>query len=101
MMLSIKELVAASVLSTAGIFATFAATATEPKLAEPVPASILREVVLPGSGFRVMVDTFTIGPKADSAQQALLKGITAWLSAEFGLPETDELPAVTYASARL
>ncbi|WP_246249010.1 DUF6647 family protein [Chelativorans alearense] len=100
MMLSIKELALASVCSTAGILAAFAAAATEPTLAESVPAGIQREVVLTGSGFRVGVDTFTIGPKADPSRQALLRGIATWLSGEFGLPETEELPTVTYASAR-
>jgi hypothetical protein len=97
MTLSIKKPAAYSMLSAAAAIGVFAAALIQPNPAGAVEEDLVQPVVLPVSGFRVGMDNFTIG--TEPSQRALLKGIAAWLAAEFGLPVVDELPEVTLASA--
>lgn len=68
--------------------------------AEPAPAPAMQPVVMPGAGFQAGMDGFATGAQADPVRQDLPKGIAKWLSAEFSLPEMNELPAVAFVSKR-
>jgi hypothetical protein len=57
------------------------------------------KVIVPGTGYEIVIGTGASELEGTSPKQPLLKAIAVWLSANFELPLTDALPRVKVAPA--